>query len=545
VKSPNYSRVLTVLTTMAAAAVAASLALFTLASSAVAGSTDLVVTKTADTNDGACDADCSLREAIVRANSPSGADSIVVPPGTYRLTITGTNEDFAATGDLDIRRGVTIRGEEGARATIIDARGIDRVFHIPFQNTSTPFTVGIYSMKVTGGGASNIGGGIFHDAQGATLFVGRSNVSGNQAGEGSGAGGGIAAPRGPLNVAESTISDNRAPGGQGGGVFIGGTPSSGPTTIKNTTISGNQSRFGGGVDTYDPVTITDSTVAFNTAQQPGGGLHVSGGPGPYTLKNTIVSNNTSDFASFKNCDRTDFVVSEGNNLERGTSCGFTEPTDKNADPELGPLENNGGNTNTHALLQGSPAINAGGDPYEETDQRGVARPQGISNDIGAFERAQQISVVVCPTGGSDTQCVGTSTGEALVGRDNVYDAIQGGGGDDAYNGKGSCDSLNDASRRSSDRYLITVPEFCNVGISILSIRDAGGAGDVLDLSRFYASTDFAFEIGYTSLLMNGPGVNNVEIRDFFTPDAKATDSMDVFKFSDRTLTARQVRNMVV
>jgi CSLREA domain-containing protein len=540
VPGSNYPSVLTVITAMAAVAVGVALiTLVTLASPALSGTSQYDVTKTADTNDGACTlTDCSLREAII-ANNTNSRDYIIVPAGTYNLTIGGRGEEFGATGDLDIRRGVSIRGD-GARATIIDANGIDRVFHLPFQNTSTPFGVGIFDVKITGGDVSEPGGGIFHDAQDATLHLGASTVSDNR----SSGGGGIMSQRGPLTVLASTLSGNRAPGGQGGGLLIGGTSTATPNTISNSTISGNQSRFGGGVDTYEAVTVKDSTIAFNTAQQPGGGLHVSGGPGPYTLKNTIVSNNASDFPQ-KNCDRTDFVVSEGNNLERGTSCGLTDPTDRNADPELGPLENNGGSTNTHALLQGSPAINAGGDPYPLTDQRGVARPQGFSNDIGAFERAQQINVVLCPTGGSDTQCVGTSVSEALVGRDDDYDAIQGGGGDDTYNGKGSCDALNDAGRRSNDRYLITVPEFCNVGISSLSIRDAGGGEDVLDLSRFYRSTDFQYVEGFENLHMDGPGVNNIDILEFFTADSGARNSIDVFKFSDRTLTAAQVRARTV
>jgi len=533
---PSYARVLTVLTAMAAAVVAALLALSALGSPAVAGSTDLLVTKTADTNDGSCDLnDCSLREAIIESNT-DGADAIELPAGTYKLTIKGANEDLAATGDLDIRRGVTIRSEEGARKTIIDGNGIDRVFHMPV-NPSTPFSLGIFGVKITGGAVSGPGGGIFHDAQGATLFLGRSTVSGNQ----SDLGGGIVAQRGPLNVAESTISGNRAPGGQGGGIQFGGTAGAGPYTLKNTTVSGNQSRFGGGITTYDPVTITDSTIAFNTAQQPGGGLAVGGGPGPYTLKNTIVSNNRSNYPA-KNCGSDSIVDSQGYNLENGTSCGLDEPTDVNSGPRLGDLANNGGPTNTHALRADSPAIDAG-ESSEPTDQRGVHRPQGAADDIGAYEK-KAINIVQCPTGGSSTQCIGTSAPDRLIGRDDAFDHIQGGEGDDIYDGKGSCDSLEDTSPTSSDRYLVTVKNFCNVGISFLSIRDAGGNNDVLGVSRFYKSTDFAYSIEYTSLHMDGPGVNDIYILDFFLPDTSPTDSIDAFKFSDKTLTAQQVRAMI-
>jgi CSLREA domain-containing protein len=516
-----------------AAVGAALLALFVLGSPAVAGSTDLIVTKTADTNDGACNSDCSLREAIIRSNT-SGADAIELPAGTYRLTIKGANEDLAATGDLDIRSGITIRSEEGARKTIINGNGIDRVFHMPV-NPSTPFTLSIFGVKITGG-VANAGGGIFHDAQGATLFLSQSTVSGNK----SDSGGGILAQRGPLNVTRSTISGNRA-SGQGGGIHLGGTPNAGPYTLTNTTVSGNQSSLGGGITTYDPVTITDSTIAFNTAQE-AGGLHVGGGSGPYTLKNTIVSNNRSNLPNDKNCGSGDIVVSQGYNLENGTSCGLDQPTDINAGPRLGDLANNGGPTNTRALLAGSPAIDAG-ESSAPTDQRGVHRPQGAADDIGAYEK-KAINFVQCPTGGSSTQCVGTDAPDELIGRDDDFDHIQGGEGDDTYNGKGSCDSLDDSSLTSSDRYLVTVKNFCNVGISSLSVRDAGGNNDVLDLSRFYKSTDFVFDKGFTNLIMDGPGVNNIDILDFFTTNGDPTNSIETFKFSDRTLTAEQVRAMI-
>ena len=75
------------------------------------------VTKTADTNDGICDGDCSLREAIIAANANPGADTIILPAGIYTLTIPGTGEQAAATGDLDITQPVTISGAEIGRAS--------------------------------------------------------------------------------------------------------------------------------------------------------------------------------------------------------------------------------------------------------------------------------------------------------------------------------------------------------------------------------------------------------------------------------------------
>ena len=153
-------------------------------------------------------------------------------------------------------------------------------------------------------------------------------------------------------------------------------------------------------------------------------------------------------------------------------------------------------------------------------------------------------MVQCPTGGSSAdECVGTIFRDALIGR-NIYDNIKGGEDNDTYNGKGGCDALDDASSTSSDRYLISVKNFCNVGISFLSIQDDGGNSDTLDLSRFYKSTDFVFSQNYTTLYMDGPGVNDIGILDFFTPDAGPTDSIESFKFSDKALTAQQVRDMI-
>ena len=86
------------------------------------------VTKTLDTRDGKCDADCSLREAIIAANQHPGPDTVMVPAGTYVLQQVG-QEDQAAAGDLDILDDLTLMGA-GAESTLIDGNQIDRVFRI-------------------------------------------------------------------------------------------------------------------------------------------------------------------------------------------------------------------------------------------------------------------------------------------------------------------------------------------------------------------------------------------------------------------------------
>ena len=154
------------------------------------------VTKTADTNDGTCDADCSLREAIGAANALAGADTSTLPAGTYTLSIAGAGEDANATGDLDITDDLTISGAAAA-STIVDGAGLDRVFHIIGS-----VTVEISGLTIQHGSAVSAGGGIFNLG---TLTLTSSTVSGNTAG---GEGGGIA-NLGTLTLDNSTVTATR------------------------------------------------------------------------------------------------------------------------------------------------------------------------------------------------------------------------------------------------------------------------------------------------------------------------------------------------
>jgi CSLREA domain-containing protein len=87
------------------------------------------VTKAADTNDGSCNAERSLREAVIAANASPGADDIALPAGDYLLMIGGAGEDAGATGDLDVTGDLTFTGV-GADNTRIDGSGADRVIHV-------------------------------------------------------------------------------------------------------------------------------------------------------------------------------------------------------------------------------------------------------------------------------------------------------------------------------------------------------------------------------------------------------------------------------
>jgi hypothetical protein len=183
---------------------------------------------------------------------------------------------------------------------------------------------------------------------------------------------------GEVTVTGGVLAGNWA-GSRGGGIY-----NNSAATLVNSTVSGNEAISDGGGIYHGGVTVvlTYTTVASNTAASGGGGVHVQ--VGTALVQNTIVAYNGPG-----NCSTG--LTSNGHNLEDGASCGFTSPGDwQNANPELGPLADNGGDTLTHALLRGSPAIDQGiCIAGITTDQRGVERPHGPTADcdIGAFEFA--------------------------------------------------------------------------------------------------------------------------------------------------------------
>jgi hypothetical protein len=212
--------------------------------------------------------------------------------------------------------------------------------------------------------------------------VTNSTFSQNRAREG----GGIV-NNGTLTVNNSTFSLNDA--SQEGGGITG----SGILTLTNSTFYlNNAGSQDSGIDQGDfgTLTVTNSTFSRNSAFQ-GGGISNSGNR--TTLSNTIMANNPDG----ENCFGT--TTNGGYNIDDGTTCGFstTNNSQPNTDPKLDPggLQHNGGPTQTIALLQGSPALDA--IPKGQsgcatntnaitTDQRGVKRPQGTACDIGSYEK---------------------------------------------------------------------------------------------------------------------------------------------------------------
>ena len=312
------------------------------------------------------------------------------------MSIPGVGENAAATGDLDITGGVTLNGA-GAVATVIDGGGIDRVFDCRIGSTAQINAVTIRNGN-PGVGAGDGGGGVSNFA--GTLTLNSSTVSSNTAG----IGGGVANESGTITLNNSTVSANSAGAGAGGGIFNhgaltlnsstvdhnqagagsgGGIVNDGGTVmLRNSTVSGNSAGVNGGglSNTGTLLTLTNSTVSSNSAGTGGGIANTVN----VQLKNTIVDNNAGG-----NCAGS--IVSSGHNLSSDASCGFVGPGDLNGtNPLLGPLANNGGPTRTHALLPGSPALDAVpvADCSASTDQRGVSRPQGVACDTGAYEERE-------------------------------------------------------------------------------------------------------------------------------------------------------------
>jgi CSLREA domain-containing protein len=249
-----------------------------------------------------------------------------------------------------------------------------------------------------------------------------------------------------LTVVEASTIRNNTASGTGAGPAIGGGGGlalvDGTATIRNSTVSGNQaSHNGGGVavsgeTSYATLMLENTTVAGNDASVAGGGIvNENAGAGARTVfKNSLVGGNSA--AANGSCSNPDLgfgpgiLDSLGNNLEDHDLCEFHQPTDlPNTDPILGPLQDNGGPTWTHALLVGSPAIDAGDDDAAPpTDQRGVPRPQGPASDIGSFEVEANITVNTCDDElNSDGDC---SLREAIeaANTDTAVDACLAGSG---------------------------------------------------------------------------------------------------------------------
>jgi pentapeptide MXKDX repeat protein len=303
------------------------------ASAPLAAGDDIVVNSTADIKKGN-DGLCTLREAVIAANTdkPSG--------GKKGECIAGNGADIIILPSDTYFLSRTDNGKEDASQTgDLDITGD---LHIIVKGPGATVD------------ASAITDRVFHI------------LSGN------------------VTVTGVTIKNGGGNVDDGGGVYNGGD-----LTFTNVTVSGNTAEVsGGGIYNAGLLSLNNVTIADNTAAANAGGI-LNAGDGTVNFQNTIIAANTA--ASAPDCSGE--LSSQGHNLIQDISPTCAVNGDFiTGQALLGPLQNNGGETETHALLGGSPAIDAGNNATcEATDQRGEVRPLDGDNDgqaqcdIGAFE----------------------------------------------------------------------------------------------------------------------------------------------------------------
>jgi predicted outer membrane repeat protein len=342
----------------------------------------------------------------------AGATSTILDGGGTDLVV------FVSLGRVVDISGVTVRnGNYSWGGGIRNMGTLTLTNSTVASNSATSGGGGIYNSDsarliisdcvVVGNTSGGRGGGIENASSMLTLV--NSAVISNSADSN---GGGIYSSGGELTMRGGIVRGNQASGSSrsGGGIF-----NDSQAILTNLTISGNSSSHrSGGIHNQDPMTLTNVTISGNSATDYGGAMIHAGsvtltvvnctvvtntvpsgtGTGgmilysPATVENTLLAHNNNG-----NCGGSG-LISHGHNLDSGNACGFSAPGDiTNTDPLIGPLADNGGPvsglgeaTLTHALLAGSPAIDAGSCVVGvATDQRGVARPQGVGCDIGAYE----------------------------------------------------------------------------------------------------------------------------------------------------------------
>ena len=417
------------------------------------------------------DGKCTLREAMLNAeaNNQSGSTDCVAGNGDDTI-------NFSVTGIINLTTGLPITFSSfsiaGPGPDLLTVRGADfsekSVFRFRSGSTINLKTVSVSGLKITNGYAKfndseggaiynnfvllsvdncdisgNVafrGGGIYSNS--GTVTITRSTISNNTADDG----GGIYTHAAQVTIVESTISGNKA-GDRGGGIKYGDICCLNRNlVITNSTISGNQASRGSAIE-FNRLTmlLTNCTITNNsTTTSTDGAISMTSPFDPSQtistqLKNTLVVGNTGrNFATAATAS----FISMGNNLDSDGTSGFVNNNNGNLvgtiaapiDAKLGPLANNGGPTQTHALLPGSPAINTGtaaGAP--STDQRGVSRPFGGGVDIGAFELVPPMVVNSLADGApaNNGQC---TLREALINANNnnqsgSTDCVAGGGPD--------------------------------------------------------------------------------------------------------------------
>jgi hypothetical protein len=353
----------------------------------------IVVTNTDDTGTG------SLRDAVTQANGALGLDSI-----TFASGVTGT---ITLGQEIPITDQVIINGP-GQRNLTISGNDHSRIFDINATATILGFTF-------TGG--KDVGGGAIKVDSGTNLSLGFSTITGNDAT--TGVGGGIwgAGDDVDIAVSQSTISGNK--GAKGGGIYSSGAH--GYTKVLASTLSGNQATTdagGGGIfssggttaGTERYLSLGQATLANNTAVA--GGYASGGGVralhGTVYLRDAIVGHNNAVVTGSR-----DISLGTGADIDAAFSLvqdasGLPASNITGQDPKLGPLQNNGGPSDTLMPAADSPVIDKGSTGIQDHDQRGLPLKfdfPGIANssetgadasDIGAVERQAPVVSSVSP-----------------------------------------------------------------------------------------------------------------------------------------------------
>ncbi len=423
----------------------------------------LTVNTTDDLDNGFCLAShCSLREAINAANLNADTNTINFDPAVFASP--GNTIDLSSALP-SLSTNMVVNGPGSSILTVQrSTAGGTPAFRILAINSGSNvslsgLTISNGQLSDRGAGISNYGnltilnctisgntevtggwgGGIYNDRV-ATLNVTDSIIIGNSASDAGGIGN-----FGALAVTNSTISGNSS-SGSGGGIR---SFSDSTLTVTNSTVSGNTATdAGGGIESLGAATLTNTTISGNIAGGSGGGLVRNGSTATATLTNVTITNNhagTNGGGALLNGgnDKMRNTIVTGNFFGSGTSTpddisGVVDTSAASSNnligtggtggltaingnqinvtnPGLAPLANNGGPTFTHALLAGSPALDAGSNALSDaaglTDQRGTGFIRKADSadanttqtvDIGAFEAQAAVEDITDKPTAEDT-----------------------------------------------------------------------------------------------------------------------------------------------
>ena len=338
---------------------------------------------------------CTLREAIIAANTDTATSGCSAGSGVDEINLTGL------TGSIDLFSPLpaitTDMVLDGPPSTTLAVRRAPTA-QGEFSLFTSQAALVIEDLTLQGGRAAS-GGAIFQN--GGSLTLERVTLSDNRA---TSSGGAVFIQGGQLTINDNIFSDNRADS-SGGAIYAAGST----VKIRGSALFGNQAGSSGGglFGLGETTTITNSTFDGNSAASAGGGVFGDGtfslrnvtltanqaargggiarGGGAFRFRNTLIAGNTGG-------DCTGTVESLGYNLVQtpGATCTITGETATlilNQNPLLDPLAVSApGRTHTRPLKANSPAFNTGTPAgCEPDDQRGIVRPQGTACDIGAYE----------------------------------------------------------------------------------------------------------------------------------------------------------------